>query len=113
MYSTQFKTVLSPSSTSESLERLGGSSLVVQLAQSEAFLRRVAELDAAYLSLLGSPFLEPSRLEELAGRYVSSLRRACEALLNGSSQEERLVFRSQLVPPGAALKDSTPTSPAT
>jgi len=59
------------------------------LVRLEGFYRRVADLERAYRPLLRS---EESR-SEASVQFLSSVCRACEALLNGLSQEEEQVFR--------------------
>lgn len=56
-----------------------------QLAASEALLRRLASLEAAY-----RPYLRRERCSALAvAQWTSSMSRACEAYLNGGSQVEQ------------------------
>jgi len=75
------------------------SSPVDQLEQLQAFYRRVAALEQAYRSYL--------RQERCSAQAVllfqSSVFRACEALLNGSSQAGQQVFKS---PRGLLLPSS-------
>lgn len=66
----------------------------VQLEQCLALLRRLAELERAYRPYLRSGLY----LDQEAGRFHSSVSRACEAFLSGRSQAERLVLRSPVKP---------------
>jgi len=81
--------------------------LVDQLERLQDFLRRLADLDRCYRALLVTHVASGAQrmeLDTLSHRYLSNVYRACEALLNGSSQVERQVFKFQ-------FKQETDASP--
>lgn len=53
------------------------------------FFQRLAELEDSYRPLLR----DPQSLVRASLDFQSSVHRACEQLLNGSSQEERQAYR--------------------
>jgi len=67
----------------------------VQLEQLAAFYARLSDLERVYRLPLREAASDAPRFRGVAQAFRSSVLRACEALLNGSSQAEVQVFRSE------------------
>jgi len=89
-----------------------GSSLADRVARLEAFSLRVAEIVRVLKGLLSRTDVQENEKERLLHRAQSSVYRASEVLLNGSSSVERPALWLPAPRPGTGVrKDSTRTSP--